>query len=301
MNIKTCFATIFIAALCLLTSGCFNIEQEIFLEPDGSGDMVFHISMPDVPELMKTKSPVPEPNLQKLLDEFKQKFPVELPPTIKLKEAKEVRRHGAIAFYFVLHFNQLSDFDSMLAKFSKENLSKNSPAQLIASINEPVWRIQLEKAGDLTVMTQRFHFDIIGVMGAAMDGTMGAGKPESAKAPNDSSPSIESQPPVTPKSAPKPASKGTTRRTARGSKSVEPKEENPLDSITDNAVKGLMDKELMNLIYSSLFKLRFVLHAPKKITETNADILLNEKIAVWNATFGAFINEKKPIEMKVTY
>jgi hypothetical protein len=66
-------------------------------------------------------------------------------------------------------------------------------------------------------------------------------------------------------------------------------------------MKGLMDEEAINMIFSSLFKLRFVLHAPKKITETNADIVLNGNIAVWNASFGAFAKEKKPIEMKVAY
>ena len=52
MSGKTCFATIFLAVLCLLTSGCFNIEHEIFLEPDGGGDMVMYISMPDIPAAM---------------------------------------------------------------------------------------------------------------------------------------------------------------------------------------------------------------------------------------------------------
>jgi hypothetical protein len=47
--------------------------------------------------------------------------------------------------------------------------------------------------------------------------------------------------------------------------------------------------------------MRFVLHAPRKITETNADIVLNGNIAIWNASPGAFFTEKSPIEMKVTY
>ena len=54
-------------------------------------------------------------------------------------------------------------------------------------------------------------------------------------------------------------------------------------------------------LVSSILKMRFVLHTPKKITETNADIVLNGNIAIWNASLGAFIKEKKPIEMKVTY
>jgi hypothetical protein len=300
MNIKTCFVAIFIAVLCLLTSGCFNIEQEIFLEPDGSGDMVIHISTPDIPESVKPNAPIPELGLQKLLDELKQKFGIELPPTIKLKEVKEIQRHGAIAFYMVFHFNQLSDFDSIIAKFSKD-LSIKGQAQAPASIDESAWKVQLEKAGDLTVITQRFYIDIAGAFGEAMKGVMGKGKQEGAKAPSDSPPPIKSQPPVTPKSASNPASKSAKRPTARDAKPVAPKEDNPSGIMAEDPMKKFMDDEFMNMIISSIFKLRFVLHAPKKITETNADIVLNEKIAIWNATFGAFLKEKKPIEMKVTY
>lgn len=301
MNRKTCFATIFVAVLCLLTSGCFSIEQEIFLEPDGSGDLVIYFSMPDIPEAMKKNAPSPQQDPQKLLDELKQKFATELPPAIKLKEAKEVRRHGAVAFYIVLHFNQLNDVESMLDKFSKESLSEKGQAQSLASKGESLWKIQLEKAGDLTMITQRFYADIMGAMGGAMGGVMGAGKPESAQAPSDPSPPVKSQASVTPKSASGPAGKGTTRRTARGAKPVAPKEENPFESMADNPMKGLMNEEVMSMIFSSIFKLRFVLHAPKKITETNADIVLDGNIAIWNASFGAFVKEKKPIEMKVTY
>jgi hypothetical protein len=305
MNRKNCFATIFVAVLCLLTSGCFNIEQEIFLEPDGSGDMVIYISMPDFPEAMKKTSPGPQQDPQKLLDEFKQKFANDLPPTIKLKEAKEVRRHGAMAFYIVLHFNQLNDVDSMLDKFSKESLSEKGLAQSAASKDESLWKIRLEKAGDLTEITQRFYADIGGALEGAMGGAMGMGKSESAKSPSDSAPPVKSQASATPKSGSKPARKARTRRTARGAEPVAPKEEDPFESMADGSMKDpmkeLMNEEMMSMIFSSIFKLRFVLHAPKKITESNADIVLNGKIAIWNASLGAFAKEKKPIEMKVKY
>jgi len=305
MNRKNCFAAIFVAVLCLLTSGCFNIEQEIFLEPDGSGDMVIYISMPDFPEAMKKTSPGPQQDPQKLLDEFKQKFANDLPPTIKLKEAKEVRRHGAMAFYIVLHFNQLNDVDSMLDKFSKESLSDKGQAQSTASKDESLWKVQLEKSGDLTVITQRFYADIAGAMGEAMGGAMGMGKSESLKSPSDPPPPIKSQATVTPKSGSKPARKTPTRRKARGAEAVAPKEENPFESTADGQMKDpmkeLMNEEVMSMIFSSIFKMRFVLHAPKKITESNADIVLNGNIAIWNASLGAFAKEKKPIEMKVTY
>jgi hypothetical protein len=84
-------------------------------------------------------------------------------------------------------------------------------------------------------------------------------------------------------------------------KPAAPKEENHFENMETPGMNGLLDEKTMNMIVSSLFKLRFILHTPKKIAETNADIVLNGNTAVWNATFGAFAKEKKPIEMKVTY
>jgi hypothetical protein len=300
MSGKTCFATIFVAVLCFLTSGCFNIEHEIFLEPDGSGDMVMYISMPDIPaamsEAMMKDASNPQQELQKLFDEVKQKFANELPPAIKLKEAKEVRRHGAFAYYIVLRFNQLNDINSMIDKFAKESLGKAGMAQSAASNIESFWKIQLEKAGDLTMIAQSLYFDFE-AMGAAME----MGKRESAKSPSDSPAPGKSQASVRPKSGSKPARKAPTRRTAPivgpivGV--VAPKE----DPAIDDKMKELFSEGMISVLVSSILKMRFVLHTPKKIAETNADIVLNGNIAIWNASLGAFIKEKKPIEMKVTY
>jgi hypothetical protein len=59
-------------------------------------------------------------------------------------------------------------------------------------------------------------------------------------------------------------------------------------------------EELIGML-SSMYKMRYVIHAPKNISETNADIVMNGNIAVWNASPGAFIKEQKPLEMKVSY
>jgi hypothetical protein len=296
MNRKNYLATIFLAVLCLLTSGCYNVENEIFLEPDGSGDMVMYISMPYIPdelmEAIKKDASNPQQDLQKLFDEVKQKFATDLPPTIKLKEAKEVRRNGAFAYYIVLRFNQLSDVNSMMDKFAKEGLSKAGMPQSAASKFESFWKIQLEKAGDLTMINQRFYFDLE-AMGEAME----ASKRESAKSPSDAPAPAKSQASVTPKSRSKPARKAPTRRTAPSDDPVAPKE----DPAMDEAMKALFGEGMISMIVSSILKLRFVLHAPKQITETNADIVLDGKIAIWNITLGAFVQEKKPIEMKVAY
>src|SRR5262245_16859093 len=217
MNRKTCFALIFVSVLCLLTSACFNIEQEIFLEPDGSGEMVIYFSMPDFPEAVKKKTPGSQQDPQKLIDEFRQKFPTELPSGISLKEVKEIQRHGAIAYYVVLHFNQLSDVDSMIDAFLK-NLRKEAKAPSTALKEDFFLKIKQEKDGDLTVITQRFYADIMGAMG----GTMGLGKPEGAKAPGDpfpsnptpSNPTPSDPPPIESEASVKSKSKSAGPKTA---------------------------------------------------------------------------------------
>jgi hypothetical protein len=252
--------------------------------------------MPNIPEEMLealTKDASnPQQDLRKLFDEIKRTFTNELPPTIKLKEAKEVRRNGAFVYYIVLRFNQLSDVSSLIDKFAKEGMSKAGMSKSAASKIESFWKIQLEKTGDLTLVTQSLYFDLEAI-GAAME----ASKLGSAKSPSDAPAPVKPQAPVRPKSASKSARRAPTRRTAPTDDPVAPKE----DPAMDEAMKALFGEGMISMLVSSILKMRFILHAPKQITETNADIVLNGKIAVWNVTLGAFVTEKKPVEMKMTY
>jgi len=59
--------------------------------------------------------------------------------------------------------------------------------------------------------------------------------------------------------------------------------------------------EQLKPVLLSIVRMRYVLHAPSPITETNADIVLNERTAVWNCSLVAFIKNKKPIEMKASF
>jgi hypothetical protein len=296
MNRKNYIATIFLSVLCLLTSGCYSTEYEIFLEPDGSGDMAIYLSMPNIPEemfeAMKKDASNPQKDLQKLFDEVKQTFTNELPPTVKLKEAKEVRRNGAFAYYIVLRFDQLNDLNPMFDKYTKTGMLKAGMAQSAVSKIESFWKIQLEKAGDLTTINQSLYFDF-----EAIAAGLETGKKESEKSPSDPPAPVKSQASVKPKSGSKPARKAPTRRTAPTDDPVAPKE----DPALDEAMKALFGEGMITMLVSAILKMRFVMHAPKNITETNADIVLNGKIAIWNASLGAFITGRKPVEMKMTY
>ena len=52
MKAKNVLGFAVIIAYCLMASGCFSIEQEIFLNADGSGELIVFISLPDLPEKM---------------------------------------------------------------------------------------------------------------------------------------------------------------------------------------------------------------------------------------------------------
>ena len=303
MTKKTHLLILTLILLSLLSAGCISVEQEIFLEADGSGDMVMHLSLPDIPEALMKNSPAAgsgQPDPKEMIEELKKKFAAGWPPTVQLKEAKEVKRNGAFGFYIVLHFNQLHDLETALDQYSKEGFAdKESGAK---KKDDSYWKIALEKKGNLTTVTQRMFIDFAGSMGG-MDGLLGSDK---AKTPE---PVVIDEPPPTPKAQPKQPAKRTGKRTGRAAKPaapVEKEEEFQPPPMAPDAMKGLFEGEAMQMVFSSLFKFRFILHAPKNFAETNADIVLNGKTAFWNASLGAFIGEtdskeKKELQMKVVY
>jgi len=64
-------------------------------------------------------------------------------------------------------------------------------------------------------------------------------------------------------------------------------------------MKGI--EEQMMPLFLGMIKLRFTLHTPTPITESNADMILRENTAVWNCSMAAFLKNKKPIEMRASY
>src|SRR5258708_8408382 len=83
-----------------VSSGCFTIDQEIFLNADNSGEFVFHVSVPDFPEDIKSSQPTrPKSSPEDSLKEFRTNLTASLPATAKIKEIKEVRQNGTQGFY----------------------------------------------------------------------------------------------------------------------------------------------------------------------------------------------------------
>jgi hypothetical protein len=260
-------------AFVVLASGCISIEQEIYLQPDGSGELLLHIGLPEFPEEMKQNAPLGAAGPEATLQKFKDEVTRNLPPTVKLKEAREVKRNGTQGFYAVFHFQQFKDVETLMAQVMKESATD---AQTGAK-KPSEWSMQIEKAGNLTHFTQRFFADL-----------------------SESNASAAAEVKLkTPEAADKPAprkSRRSTQRRAAARKPVAP----PASPDPFAAMGADLSKQLEPLLYG-IVKFRFVLHTPTPITASNADIVLNGKTALWNASLAAFVKEKKPIEMKASY
>lgn len=240
-----------IGLCCLFSSACFSIEQEIFLNADGSGDVVVFISLPDLPEKAGGAAggaEVSKKNPAEALSDFKKELTTSLPSGITVKQIKDVKQNGVQSIYAVFHFTRLEEIQRVLANFGKSSLKEGDIG------SDPEWSLRVEKAAGKTSYTQKFRLDV----------------DAKAKAEVKAEITVNGQP-----------------------QKVEQKPE-------DDKASKEMEEQLKPLILS-IVRMRFVLHTPAPITETNADIVLNERTAVWNCSLAAFAKDKKPIEMKATF
>lgn len=248
MKFRRSFLLGSIIAFSLFATGCISIEQEIFLNPDGSGEMVIFLSLPDFPEKMGAAEVGAKKNPADTIADMKKELTTALPPTITLKEAKEVKQNGVQSMYIVFHFKSLDDTQRVLANLGKGSLKEGDIG------SDPQWSLDIQKKGNKTFYTQKFLLDV----------------DSKAKA------EVKAEVKVGEKTQPKPE----TAEEAKASKEME---------------------DQFKPLILSIIRMRFVLHAPSPITDTNADIVLNERTAVWNCSLAAFAKEKKPIEMKATF
>lgn len=234
---------LFITVSAFTAAGCISIDQEIFLNADGSGDVAVIISLPDLPEKMGDAQFNVNKSPAQTLADFKKELTTALPGTITLTEAKEVKQNGVQSIYAVFHFKQLDDIQRVLANFGKGSLKDGDIG------SAPEWSIKIEKKDNKNVYLQRFIMDV------------------------DTKARAEVK-------ASKPGEKPQTPDEAKASSD--------------------MDEQFKPLLLS-IIRMRFVLHTPSPITDTNADIVLNSKTAVWNCSLAAFAKDKKPIEMKASF
>ena len=244
MKIKLSVGYLLVILFCVFTTGCFSIEQEIFLNADGSGELVVFISLPDLPEKMVLSEAGSKKNPAGSMADFKKELTTALPAEIKVIEVKEVKQNGVQSIYAVFQFKQISDVQRVLTNFGKSSLKENDIG------SAPQWTLSLDRKPNQTSYTQRFLVDV------------------DAKAQTKTSVKVN------------------------GKEQAKSEEETKASSDMEEQLKPLL---------LSIVRMRFVLHAPARITNSNADIVLNERTAVWNCSLAAFAKDKKPIEMKASF
>lgn len=254
-------ATLLLAG-CFFLTGCFTLEQQIFLNADGSGVLVLHIAIPDFPEEMKAAGAevgaAKDPRQE--MQRFSSELAAKLPPNVKLREVKEVRHNGALGFYGVLEFQKLQDIEAILNSFTNETLTDEQRKA------ETEWTARLDTADGRTSYTGSFFLDTSDIK---VDASAGASASVKSTEGEPSKPSSE-------------PGKG--------------------EATADVKLEGFDEfgKQISQLLMG-MIKIRFVLHTPTPIIDSNADIVLNKRMAVWNCSPLAFIKEKKPIVMKATF
>jgi hypothetical protein len=238
MNMKRISILCLLLAFGLFSSACFSFEQEIFLNPDGSGELFLYISMPDLPdEMMKAGPDLNKKAPADAMAEFKKEM-LAGASALKVKEVKEIRQNGARGVLAVFQFRDIKDIGPAFASLGKSTMKEGD----FKGNNE--WTVRVDKLGGKSVFTGSLLFD--------MDDT----KPAKPKA-----------------------------EEGKGEVSID--------------MKGLEDQ--LKPLFLGMIKMRFVLHAPSPISDTNADMVLQGNTAVWNCSMAAFAKGKKPIVMKATY
>ncbi|HEU4387712.1 MAG TPA: hypothetical protein VFV34_07945 [Blastocatellia bacterium] len=155
-RLRRAVGTAFILGICLVASGCFTIEQEVFLNADGSGDLVLHLSVPDLPEDLTKQASGMGVNKDSGLniDELTKDISAAKNPKVKIKEVKTVRQNGVQGVYVIFQFADLNDMNAALAEIGK---SGSKDAELL---DRPDWKINLSRSSAGSVYTSSFFLDL---------------------------------------------------------------------------------------------------------------------------------------------
>lgn len=291
--------------LCLSTSACISIEQEIFVKADGSGDLLLHISLPDLPDDAKSLTIGGGADTGDVMEKFKKEVIEKLPPTIKLIEAKSQKRNGTAGFYALFRFQDLREVQSLMGQILQESTKEMPGADPTQKKSKPPeWTLAFDKQNGLTNFTQTFFAD----MSDAKVETKAEAKAEiKTETPTEVAP-VEDPPPA---AAAPPTTRRTTKRQTRNTRRnttqtkieqppAEPAEKPEVKTEANAEFKMEGLEKMASMIFSAI-KFRFVLHTPTPIKDSNADIVLGGNIALWDCSLAAFANDPKPIVMKVTF
>src|SRR5262245_5487116 len=248
MTFKRAIAAVVLLAACLFSTACFSVEQEVFLNADGSGELVFHLSVPDLPEdIMKQANEVGASKDTDLdLQQITKDINANATPGVKVKEVKTVRQNGVQGVYVLFQFSSLNDMNAALANIGKNSVKESAQAP------KTEWKVGLARTQTGSVYSGTFLLDL--------DGDKKSPKKQTPKMTQDDAPNA-------------------------------PKLDEGFEKLGEQLTAPL----------SGTMRMRFVLHAPSTITNSNADIVLNGRTAVWNCSPTVFLKDKKPIQMRAVF
>ena len=155
MNVKRISASLLVLALGLMSSACFSFEQEIFLNPDGSGELALYFSIPDLPdELMKSGAELGKKNPADEMADLKRELTAGAPRNLKVREVREIRQNGARGVLAIFEFKDLKDVAAALSSVGNGTLKDSE----VKGKNE--WSVRVEKVGAKKIFNARFLLDL---------------------------------------------------------------------------------------------------------------------------------------------
>ncbi len=152
-HVQRLFAVCFLFVCAVFLSGCFTIEQEIFLKEDGSGTFLIHITMPNPPK--KEGEPAkPEEDPEKIMSEIKTGMDELKITGLKVKDVKEVSKNDLAQIYIVFEFQDIKTLIPALKKL-EETGNKKAEKKEDMDIS---WTLDLKKDGAQTTFLSTYAF-----------------------------------------------------------------------------------------------------------------------------------------------
>jgi hypothetical protein len=157
MNLKRS-ALYFILPLCFAAYGCISLEQELFLNADGSGQISLCLSVPDIlisiskEQISKQAGQDVTQSLEEIIAKIKAEAGKMLSPGVALKDVKEARQNGMSNLYIVLEFKDAESLDGLFKAYRSWAYRLWSELGLGSSF-------QIEKRKERTTLTGKLYFD----------------------------------------------------------------------------------------------------------------------------------------------
>lgn len=152
-HIHNALAVCFLFFCALFLSGCFTIEQEIFLKEDGSGTFLIHITLPNPPK-KEGEVAKPEEDPEKIMEEIKKGMDELKITGLTVKEVKEVSKNDLAQIYLVFEFQ---DIKTLIPALKKLEETGNKKADKKEDMNI-AWTLDLKKSGAQTTFLSTYAF-----------------------------------------------------------------------------------------------------------------------------------------------